>query len=167
MLNIIGIVRVIGRIFTAVRAFVFLHDMAADMKFCRCIHQFIVSLFFVDFFHFGTAFFADGMFFFMKDFLNSKIPHPIIMGTFLLTLVFRYGDRFFWVRNRFLLIIGEHRKLNCIFHNNGSLLGLSAKHLLFQPFQLLLNKCKFFFQYRNFRKKLCIFLAKYGIFIYH
>lgn len=87
-LNVIRIICVILRIFTAIRTFVGIHNMAADMKFRRRIDQ-LVMCFFADFLHFRAALLADRMLLPILNFFDRKLAHPVIMGTLFLAFVLR------------------------------------------------------------------------------
>ncbi len=69
-------------LFSALGALVFMYYLPADMIFWRRKYKFIVSLFGSQFFHFGAAYFADGLLNNMMFFFDRQIVHPFIVSAF-------------------------------------------------------------------------------------
>ena len=67
---------IVLRLFAALRAFVGIHNMSADMELCRRVDKFVIRLFLTYLLHFRTAVIADRMLFLMLDYLEI-VPKSI------------------------------------------------------------------------------------------
>ena len=70
-------------LFSALGTLVLMYYMPADMILGRRKYKFIISLFGSQFFHFGAAYFADGLLNNMMFFFDRQTAHPFIMSMFL------------------------------------------------------------------------------------
>ena len=144
--------------------------MAADMKFCRRIHQ-LITLFHTYLNHFCTAFVAYFFFKLIHHFFYRKFAHCLFKRAFFLAFMFRNCDGFFifggtlWL---FIFVFRKHGKLFSAFQNYRCLLCFSAKHLSFEPVKLILHDCHFFFENGDFGAKFVIlFYQFFNIFFRH
>ena len=80
--------------------------MPANMIFCGRVDKLIISLFYTDVRHFGTASVADWVVESMRYFFDRQIAHPFIVSALLLAFMLRNGDGL--CRLSFFFAVSEH-----------------------------------------------------------